>query len=185
MISVNELRRGMAFRLNGQLYIVTDRIHTKPGKGSAFVQLSYRSISTGSLIKNKFSPSDKVEPVSLETKKVQFLYEDGTNFHFMDLVDFHQFEVPVKTVGEAKNYLAENMEVQMLVHEETVLEVVLPASVVLTIKESAPGIKGDSATNVQKPATLETGYVVHVPLFIEEGEKIKVDTRTGEYLSRA
>jgi len=184
MISVNDLRKGMAFRLNGQLYIVTDQTHTKPGKGNAFVQLSYRSISTGSLTKNKFSPSEKMEQVSLETKKVQFLYEDGTNYHFMDLVDYHQFEVPVKSVGEAKNYLAENMEAQVLVHEETILEVVLPASVILTVKESDPGVKGDSATNVQKPATLETGYVVSVPLFIEVGEKVKVDTRTGEYLSR-
>lgn len=185
MISVNDLRKGMAFKLNNELYIVTDQTHTKPGKGSAFVQLAYRSIRTGNTTKNKFSPSEKVEQISLETKKVEYLYNDGELFHFMQLDDYHQLEVPVSVVGDAKNYLVENAEVQLMMHGEQVIEVQLPASVILKITESAPGVKGDSATNVMKPATLETGLVTHVPLFIEEGEKIKIDTRSGEYLSRA
>lgn len=185
MISVNDLRRGMAFRLNNQLYIVTDQTHTKPGKGKAFVQLAYRSIATGSLIQNKFTPTDKVEPISLETKKVQYLYTDGEIYHFMRLDDYHQLEVSKKVMGETKNYLSENMEVDLLMHGEMVIEVALPASVTLVVTESSPGLKGDSATNVQKPATLESGLVIKVPLFIKEGEKIQVDTRTGKYIGRA
>lgn len=185
MISVNDLRKGMAFKLNNELYIVTEQSHTKPGKGGAFVQLSYRSIRTGSTIKNKFNPSEKVEQISLETKKVEYLYNDGETFHFMQLDDYHQLEVPVSVVGDAKNYLVENSEVQLMVNGDRVIEVQLPANVELTVKESAPGVKGDSATNVMKPALLETGLTVQVPLFINEGEKIKVDTRSGAYLSRA
>lgn len=185
MISVNDLRRGMAFKLNNELYIVTDQKHTKPGKGPAFVQLAYRSISSGRSMQNKFSPSDKVEQISLNPRQVQYLYNDGSMFHFMDLNDYHQFEVPANVIAEAKNYLVENAEIELLFHGETVLEVNLPAKMTLTVTESAPGVKGDTATKTLKPATLETGYNVMVPLFINEGEKIQVDTRTGKYISRA
>ncbi len=185
MIAANDLRKGMAFKLNNELYIVTDQTHTKPGKGSAFVQLAYRSIRTGNTTKNKFSPSEKMEQISLENKRVEYLYNDGETYHFMQLDDYNQLEVAASVVGDAKNYLVENAEVQLMVHGDLVIEVQLPASVVLKITESAPGVKGDSATNVMKTATLETGLVTNVPLFINEGEKIKVDTRTAAYMSRA
>ena len=185
MIQVGNLRKGMAFSINNDIYIVTEYKHMTPGNLRAFVQLSYRSISTGKSGSNRFRPSDQVEPINLEPVKAQYQYKDADRFHFMNLEDYSQLEVTGTVVGEAKNYLVENMELQLLCNEWKVIEVNLPASVELTVTESAPGVKGDSATNVQKQAKVETGYTLNVPLFINEGEKIRVDTRTGEYLGRA
>ena len=185
MIQISELRRGMAFSMNGDIYVVTDFKHMTPGNLRAFVHLSYRSITTGKSGSNRFRPSDQVEPINLEPIKAQYLYREPGKFHFMNLEDYSQLEVSETIAGEAKNFLVENMELQLLCNEGKVIEITLPASVALLVKESAPGVKGDSAANVQKPATLETGYTVNVPLFIKEGEKILVDTRTGEYMGRA
>lgn len=185
MIQVSELRRGMAFSMNNDIYVVTEYKHMTPGNLRAFVQLSYRSISTGKSASNRFRPSDQMELINLEPVKAQYQYRDRGKYYFMNLEDYSQLEVGETVVGEAKNFLVENTELQLLCNEGNVIEVNLPASVALTVTESAPGVKGDSATNVQKPAKLETGYELNVPLFIKEGEKILVDTRTGEYMGRA
>jgi len=185
MIQVSNLRRGMAFAMNNDIYLVTEYKHMTPGNLRAFVQLSYRSISTGKSASNRFRPSDQVELITLEPVKAQYLYHDRDKYHFMNLEDYSQLEVSENVAGEAKNFMTENMELKLMVHDGNVIEVELPASVALRVTNSPPGVKGDSATNVQKLATLETGYTLNVPLFIKEGEKIQVDTRSGEYLSRA
>ncbi len=185
MIQVSELRRGMAFLMGNDIYVVTEYKHMTPGNLRAFVQLSYRSVKTGKTGQNRFRPSEQVEMISLDGIKAQYLYHDQGTYHFMNLSDYSQLEVNEATVGDAKNYLTENLELQLVLHNGRVIEISLPASVKLTVTESAPGLKGDSATNVQKPATLETGYTVNVPLFVSQGDKILVDTRTGNYMGRA
>lgn len=185
MIQVSELRRGMAFAMNNDIYVVTEFKHMTPGNLRAFTQLTYRSIKTGKSTLNRFRPSDQVELVSLDAIKAQYLYQDQGIYHFMNLQDYSQLEVNESTVGEAKNYLTENLELQLVAHNGRVIEISLPASVTLKVTESAPGIKGDSATNAQKSATVETGYTLNVPLFVNEGDKLLVDTRTGNYMGRA
>jgi elongation factor P len=176
-VSTNELKNGMTLELDGTLYQVIEFQHVKPGKGGAFVRTKLRNLKT-------FNAGVKVGLAIVERKDMQYLYGDGADYVFMDLETYDQIHVPGSLVGDAGGYLVEGGQAQVTVHEGVPIGVDLPASMILTITETDPGVKGDTRTGAYKPAKLETGLVVQVPLFVEEGEKIKVDTRTGEYIER-
>jgi len=183
-VSTNDLKNGMTLELDGVLFQVVEFQHVKPGKGGAFVRTKLRNVKTGAVIERTFNAGVKVGLAIVERKGMQYLYSDGTDFVFMDLNTYDQVHVAPEVMGDAGRYLAESAEAQVAMHEGVPIAVDLPASVVLSITETAPGAKGDTKTGALKPATVETGAVVQVPLFVEEGEKIKVDTRTGDYIER-
>jgi elongation factor P len=185
MASANDLRRGMAILYNGEVNVVLDMQHRTPGNLRAFVQATLRSIRTGKSSDVRFSSTEKVEVVPLMARKMEFSYKDGEDFVFSDLETFETVTLSPEIVGEAKNYLVENTPVTVTFIEEKAVSVELPASVVLLVSDAPEGIRGDSASNVQKSVTLETGISIQAPLFIKTGEKIKVDTRTGKYMERA
>lgn len=184
-VNANEIRKGMAILYNNEICVVLEVQHRTPGNLRAFVQGILRSVRTGKSMDVRFASSEKVETVPLTTYRMEFSYKSGEDFVFSNPETFEEVTVPPELVGDAANYLIENGSVQMTFVEDKAIQVEIPASVILTIKESATGVRGDSANNVQKPAVLETGVTVQVPLFIKEGEKIKVDTRTGKYMERA
>lgn len=175
----------MAISYNGDITIVLDSQHRTPGNLRAFVQATLRSIRTGKSSDVRFSSTEKIEVVPLQMRKMEFSYKDGQDFVFSDPETFETVTLTPEAVGDAKNYLVENAQVTMTFVEEKPVQIEVPPSVVLTVTESPEGIRGDSANNVQKPATLETGITIQVPLFIKTGEKIKIDTRTGKYMERA
>ena len=183
-ISTNDLKNGMALDLPEGLVNVVEFQHVKPGKGGAFVRTKLRNVKTGAVIERTFNAGVKVGLAIVEGKGMQYLYSDGTDYVFMDLDTYDQVHVPSEVVGDAGKYLAASAEAQVAMHEGVPISIDLPASVVLTITDTAPGAKGDTKTGALKPATVETGAVVNVPLFVEEGERIKVDTRSGEYVER-
>lgn len=183
-VSTNDLKNGMTLDLDGTLFQIIEFQHVKPGKGGAFVRSKLRNVKTGSVIEKTFNAGVKVGLAIVERKQMQYLYSDGTDAVFMDLDTYEQVHVPAQVLGDAPKYMAEGAEAQVAMHEGIAIAVDLPASVVLAITQTDPGAKGDTRTGASKPATLETGAVVQVPLFVEEGEKIKVDTRTGEYIER-
>ncbi len=185
MITVTALRNGTTVKIDGELYVVTDFAHVVRETRRGFIQASMKSLRTGKSIKQRFRSTDTVEDVSLEPKKVQFLYRDGENFHFMDLEEYNTVGVPAEVVGEAAPYLTEGLEIVAQFHEGSVVTLELPTQVNLKVVETVPGVKGDSVSTNTKPATLETGLIVQVPLFVDVDEKIQVDTRTGQYLGRA
>jgi elongation factor P len=185
MAAANDLRKGMCIRYNGNPAIVLEVQHRTPGNLRAFVQAIIRYIGTGKSADVRFGSTDKVETVDVNRQKLDFSYKDQTGFHFMDPETFETVTFDDEFVGEAKEYLTENLAVEVLFVEGKAANIELPASVVLRVAESAEGVRGDSANNVQKPATLETGKVITVPLFIKEGEMVKIDTRTGHYMGRA
>lgn len=185
MPTANDLRKGMAISYNGDITIVLDSQHRTPGNLRAFVQATLRSIRTGKSSDVRFSSTEKIEVVPLQMRKMEFSYKDGQDFVFSDPETFETVTLTPEAVGDAKNYLVENAQVTMTFVEEKPVQIEVPPSVVLTVTESPEGIRGDSANNVQKPATLETGITIQVPLFIKTGEKIKIDTRTGKYMERA
>lgn len=185
MASANDLRKGMAVRYNGNVAIVLEVQHRTPGNLRAFVQLIIRYIGTGKSADVRFGSTDKVDLVEVSRQKVEFSYKDQTGYHFMDPETYDTISLNDNLLGEAKDYLVENLQVEVLYAEGKPVQVELPSTVTLKITESAEGVRGDSANNVQKTATLETGKVVNVPLFIKEGELVKIDTRTGSYLGRA
>jgi elongation factor P len=185
MASANDLRRGMAILYNGEVNVVLDTQHRTPGNLRAFVQASLRNIRTGKSSDVRFSSTEKVDVVPMMARKMEFSYKDGEDFVFSDPTDFETVTLPPEIVGDAKNYLVENTPVVVTFVEEKAVSVELPASVVLTVSNAPEGIRGDSANNVQKSVTLETGISVQAPLFIKTGERIKVDTRTGKYMERA
>ena len=185
MATAVDLRKGMAVKMDGDLYVVLTHQHVTPGNWRAYVQASFRSIKTGKVFEKRFRSTEEVAVVTLDPKDMTFSYKDNNGFHFMDTADYNTYTLPDAVVGDAKNFLKENLEVMVLFYEGNAIEIDLPASVILKIAETIPGVRGNSATNVQKPATLETGFKIDVPLFIDEGEEIKVDTRTGNYLGRA
>lgn len=180
-----DLRPGMAVLFNGQIHKVEEYQHVTPGNWRAMIQTTLRSLKTGKAIKNRFRPQDSIEQVILEPKECQYLYHDPEQYYFLDLEDYHNHTVSKEIVGEKARYLAENLEVKILVHGGTVIDLELPTSVMLKIIETEPGNKGDTVTNVLKRAKVETGFDIQVPLFIKEGETVKVDTRTGNYLGRS
>jgi elongation factor P len=183
-VSTNDFKNGMTLDLDGTLFQVIEFQHVKPGKGGAFVRTKLRNVRTGAVIERTFNAGVKVTQAIVERKDYQYLYPDSDDFVFMDLQTYDQIHVPRTLIGDAANYLVEGGEAQVALHEGTPISVDLPASMVLSVVSCDPGVKGDTRTGALKPATLETGVVVNVPLFVEEGELIKVDTRSGEYIER-
>jgi elongation factor P len=185
MALANDLRKGMAIRYNGNPAIVLEVQHRTPGNLRAFVQVIVRYIGTGKSADIRFSSTEKVDLVDVNRQELEFSYSDPQGFHFMDPATYETITLNAELLADTKDYLVENLKVNVLSLEGRPAQVELPATVELTIVESADGVKGDSANNVQKPAKLETGKMITVPLFIKEGEKVKIDTRTGNYLGRA
>jgi elongation factor P len=185
MATANDIRKGMAINYNGDVAVVLDSQHRTPGNLRAFVQATLRSIRTGKSSDVRFSSTEKIEVVPLMTRRMEFSYKDGEDYVFSDPETFETVNLPPDIVGEGKNYLVENASVTVTFVQEKAVEVELPSSVVLTVTDAPEGIRGDSANNVQKTVTLETGITVQAPLFIKTGEKVKVDTRTGKYMERA
>jgi elongation factor P len=183
MQAVN-LRAGNAVIHNGEIHIVLDHKHFTPGNKRAFVQASLKNMKSGKIVQNKFSSTEDVETAHLESKKMQYLYHDTHGFHFMDLADYHTITVNEETVGDAKHFFIENLELDIRFHGEQPITLELPKQIRLKVTESPPWVKGDSVSNNMKPATLETGYQIQVPIFIKEGEVIRVNTQTGEYAGR-
>jgi elongation factor P len=183
-VSTNDLKNGMTLDLDGSLYQVIEFQHVKPGKGGAFVRTKLRNVKNGAVVERTFNAGVKVGLAIVERKAMQYLYADDSDAVFMDLDTFDQVHVPSQVMGDARNYLSEGGEAQIAMHDGVPIAVDLPASLVLAVTKTDPGVKGDTRTGGMKPATLETGVVVNVPLFVEEGERIKVDTRTGEYIER-
>jgi elongation factor P len=185
MAAANDLRKGMAIKYNGNTAIVLEEHHRTPGNLRAFVQAIIRYISTGKSADVRFGSTDKVELIDIERKQLDFSYKDRNGYHFMDPETYETIAFQENLIGEAKDYLVENVSVQVLYAEGKPVQVELPASVSLKVVESAEGLRGDTASNVTKPAVLESGKTINVPLFIKEGEIVKIDTRTGAYMGRA
>ena len=185
MITAGDFRKGMTFEMDEQPYVVLDFQHVKPGKGSAFVRTKYKNIYTGAIREDAFNPDDKFQKAHIETKKMQYLYNDGELYYFMDSETYDQFPLNCDQVEEAMKYLRENDEATIKFYKEEAFLVEAPNFVDLKVIETEPGVKGDTATNVTKAATVETGAVVQVPIFINEGEIVQIDTRTGDYLGRS
>ena len=185
MATTNDLKNGMVLVMDNGLWSVVEFQHVKPGKGPAFVRTKLKNVLSGKGVDKTFNAGVKVETATVDRRDMQYLYNDGTDFIFMDSKDYEQIPVSPEIVGDAANYMLENTEVVIAMHDGRVLFVELPASVVLTITETEPGLQGDRSNAGTKPATVETGLQIQVPLFLEEGVQVKVDTRSGDYLGRA
>jgi elongation factor P len=183
-VSTNDLKNGMTLDLDGVLFQVVEFQHVKPGKGGAFVRTKLRNVKTGAVLERTFNAGVKVGLAIVERKDMQYLYRDGDNLVFMDMETYEQVSVPVDVAGGGERYLSEGSTAQVAMHQGVPIALELPASIVLEVTETQPAVKGDTRTGAMKPATLSTGLVVQVPLFVETGEKIKVDTRTGAYIER-
>jgi elongation factor P len=185
MATANDLRRGMAISYNGDIAVVLDSQHRTPGNLRAFVQASIRSLKSGKSTDVRFSSTEKIEVIPMQVRKMEFSYKDAEDYVFSDPENFETVTVSPEIVGDARNYLVENALVTMTFVEDKAVSIEMPSSVALTVTDAPEGIRGDSANNVQKPVTVETGITVQAPLFIKTGEKIKIDTRTGKYMERA
>jgi elongation factor P len=183
--STNDLKNGMTLNLDGQLWNVVEFQHVKPGKGPAFVRTKLKNVMSGKVVDKTFNAGVKVEVATVDKRDMQYLYREGDDFVFMDLSDYDQPRIPAAVVGDSADYLLENQTVTIAFNEGIALYVDLPAAVELVIEQTDPGLQGDRSTGGTKPATLETGATIQVPLFITTGEKVKVDTRSGAYLGRA
>ncbi len=184
MVTAGDFRKGVTFEIDGQPYLIVDFQHVKPGKGAAFVRTKYKNLKTGVIREEAFNPNDKFPKATIETKEMQYLYNDGELYYFMDNESYEQVPLNYDQVEEAIKWVKENEVVTIRFYQGTAFQVEAPNFVELEVVETEPGIKGDTATNVTKAATMETGTVVQVPLFINQGEKIRIDTRTGDYMSR-
>ncbi|MDT9594622.1 elongation factor P [Nocardioides zeae] len=184
MASTNDLKNGMVLNLDKQLWSVVEFQHVKPGKGPAFVRTKLKNVESGKVVDKTFNAGTKVETATVDRRTMQYLYNDGSNYVFMDTGTYEQLEIAPDIVGTAKNFLLENQEAIVATNEGRVLFVELPASVELEITHTDPGLQGDRSTGGTKPATLETGHEIQVPLFLSTGEKVKVDTRDSSYLGR-
>ncbi len=184
MISAGDFRKGVTFEIEGQPYVVVDFQHVKPGKGAAFVRTTYRNIITGATREEAFNPSDRFNKARIERRSMQYLYNDGSNYVFMDNENYEQLELTEEQVTDVIKYVRENDSVDVRFYHGKVIDVEAANFVELEVVEAEPGVKGDSASNITKKAVLETGAQVNVPLFVNVGDTIRVDTRTGEYLSR-
>jgi elongation factor P len=185
VVSTNNLKNGMTLLIDGKLQQVVDWNHHKPGKGGAVVRTKLKEVETGKVVEKTFRAGEDVEQAIVERSTVQFLYREGSDYVLMDGTTFEQRHAPAAAIGDAAEYLLEGDELQIQVYDGRIVGVELPASKVLEVAQTDPGFAGNTATSATKPATLETGKEIQVPLFIEPGEKVKVDTRSGEYLSRA
>jgi len=184
MATTNDLKNGMVLNIEGGLWQVVEFQHVKPGKGPAFVRTKLRNVESGKNVDKTFNAGTKVETANVDKRTMQYLYNDGSNYVFMDTSTYDQLEITPEIVGDAKNFMLENQEAIVATNDGRVLFVELPASVELEITFTEPGLAGDSATGRTKPATLETGHEIQVPLFINQGERVKVDTRDSSYLGR-
>lgn len=182
--TTNDLKNGLVLNIDNQLWQVLEFQHVKPGKGPAFVRTKMKNVISGKIIDKTFNAGTKVETANVDRRDMQYLYHDGTDYVFMDAKDYDQVNISADLVGNAANYMLENQDLQISFHEGTPLSVEMPPSVELVISHTEPGLQGDRSTGGSKPATLETGHEIQVPLFLEEGTKIKVDTRNGDYLGR-
>ncbi|HAH95276.1 MAG TPA: elongation factor P [Firmicutes bacterium] len=185
MISVNDLRTGLTIELDGDVYAVVDFLHVKPGKGAAFVRTKLRNVRTGFVVERTFNAGEKVPPARVETRDMQYLYASDNLFTFMDTESYDQIALPEEKLGDAVKFLKENMTISVQMYQGEAIGIQLPNTVELEVVETDPGLKGDTAAGGTKPATLETGAIVNVPLFINIGDVIAVDTRSKEYLKRA
>ena len=185
MVSAGDFRNGTTFEQDGNVLQVVEFQHVKPGKGSAFVRTKTRNVITGSVIETTYNPSDKFPSATVDRREMQYLYEDGGLYYFMDVETYEQTPLNAKDLGDAFRFVKENETVKVLSYKGNVFGVEAPNFVILQIVETEPGMKGNTATNTLKPAKVETGAEVRVPLFINEGESIRIDTRTGEYMERA
>jgi elongation factor P len=182
--TTNDLKNGLVLNLDGQLWAVTAFQHVKPGKGGAFVRTTLKNVLTGKVVDKTFNAGTKVDTATVDRRDMTFLYKDGADFVFMDGDTYDQIPIPENVVGDAANYMLENQSAMVALHEGTPLYVELPTSVELVISHTDPGLQGDRSTGGTKPASLETGAEIQVPLFVTTGEKVKVDTRDGRYLGR-
>ncbi|MFW5722275.1 MAG: elongation factor P [Desulfohalobiaceae bacterium] len=184
MLSTKDIRTGLKIELDGVPYEVLEFLHVKPGKGGAFVRTKLRNILSGSVVDHTFRSGEKFKKPDLETRTMQYLYRDADFYVFMDMTTYEQLQLTKGQVGSKGDYIVEGQEVDALTYQGQVIDINLPSSVVMEVTETEPGIKGDTVSGATKPATLESGVVVNVPLFVNQGERIKVDTRTGEYQGR-
>ena len=184
MVIAGDFKNGITFEMDGQVLQVIEFQHVKPGKGAAFVRTRLKNVMTGAVLERTFSPTDKYPRAHIETKEMQYLYNDGELYYFMDTETYDQVALNSETVGDALKFVKENEMCKICSHNGSVFSVEPPLFVELEITETEPGFKGDTATGASKPATVETGATVAVPLFVNQGDKLKIDTRTGEYLSR-
>lgn len=185
MISAGDFRNGVTFEMDGNVYAIIEFQHVKPGKGAAFVRTKIRNVISGAVTEKTFNPNDKYPTAFIERKDMQYLYNDGDLYYFMDNETYEQIPINAEVLSDNFKFVKENMECKVLSYKGNVFGVEPPNFVVLEVTETEPGVKGDTATNVTKPATLETGAEVKVPIFINQGDSIRIDTRTGEYMERA
>ena len=184
MISAGDFRKGVTFEYESNVYVIVDFQHVKPGKGAAFVRTKMKNVVTGQVLERTFNPTEKVEEAKIEKKEMQYLYSEGDIYYFMDMESYDQIPLNKNQVEEALKFITENMNVTIQFYKGEAFSVVPPNFVELTIVECEPGIQGDTSKAGNKPATLETGFVIQVPLFVNNGERIRVDTRTGTYMER-
>ncbi len=184
MISAGDFRNGVTFEMESQVYRVVDFQHVKPGKGAAFVRTKLKNVITGSVLEKTFNPTEKVEEAQIDRKDMQYLYNDGEVYYFMDSETYEQLPLNKDELGDTLNYLLDNMVVKILSYKGKVFGIEPPMFVELEVTYTEPGFKGNTSTGTLKPATLETGYIVNVPLFVEIGDKVRIDTRSGEYMER-
>jgi elongation factor P len=184
ILTAGELRKGAKLEIDGEPYLITDFEFTKPGKGQALYRCRLKNMITGVQFDRTYRSGDKFTSADLEEQEMQYLYNDAQGFHFMNMSSYEQIEMPSETVGDASNFLSENLLVSVLLFQGRPIGITVPNFVELQIVSSAPGIKGDTASGATKPATLSTGHVIQVPLFVEEGELVRIDTRSGQYVER-
>lgn len=184
MVMAGDFRKGVTVDIDGQVWLVAEFQHVKPGKGAAFVRTRLKNVMTGAVLERTFSPTDKYPRAVIETKEMQYLYSDGELYYFMDTETYEQIPLNHDQVEDAINYIVENQNVSIRFYKGSAFSVEAPNFVELTVTETEPGFRGDTATGTNKPATLETGLKISVPLFVNEGDRIRVDTRSGEYMER-
>ncbi len=185
MISTNDFKTGLSIEMNGDAYVVVDFQHVKPGKGSAFVRSKLKNVRTGAVIEKTFNAGEKLPKAHLERREMQYLYHDGDSYIVMDVQNYEQYPLSAEQIGDGTKYLKEEMNIFVLFFQGTVIGIDLPTQVELEVTETEPGVRGDTATGGNKPATVETGAVVKVPFFINVGDRIRINTATGEYIERA
>jgi len=185
MITAGDFKKGITVEWDGGVWVIVDFQHVKPGKGAAFVRTKIKNIMTGAVVERSFNPTDKMPRAHIETKEMEYLYSDGELYHFMDVESYEQLPMTLSQVEDAIQFIKENTNVTVRFFKGEPFSVEAPNFVELVVTNTEPGFKGDTASNTTKPATVETGYTVQVPLFVEIGDKLRIDTRTGEYMSRS